>query len=308
MVDKYFVSNIILIFHFIICFFGTRKNKWQQIPYFTDFIENFEFSLVRPFTIFILTIIYSNMLFDKNVDDNFKYFSLSWANTYVILNIITCILVTGVLVHTLSEDALSRKLHKIYAFVGVLCGNSSVLIEVSTTKDYDFSLYSLLVFGIFNIVATILLVRQYAFYNNVILEKYVLPISEHLYITSSIPIYFEKYFDKFSMFQTYLQLFFVFFFIYFISNTEIRKNPKYNTELEVNYYSLLYYRRKRERRRWYHSLLIPVDLFCILFNLYKIDGVVLESRFFENIHGDKQQQFCGVGGFEITIYEPRMCL
>lgn len=306
--ENYIVSSIILIMHLSICIFGTLKNQWRKVPYFTDFIENFEFSVTRPFTILILTLIYSNVIFDKNVDDNFENFNLSWSYICLILNILMCIFVTGVLVHTLSEDALSKKLHLIYAFIAIFLGNLAVFLDIFVTKDYSFGLYSILVYFIFNSLAIILLLKQYTHYNNIMFNNYTLPICEHLFITSSMPIYFEKYIDKFSFSETYVKMFFLYFFIYCISNTEIRRNPKFNTEQDGNYYSLLFYKRKRNYPKWYHKLLIPVDLFCIVFNLYKIDGLELENRFFENIYQDRVQQFCGVGGFEITIFEPSNCI
>lgn len=311
MMKDYIVSNIFLAIHFLICLFGSRRNRWKQIPYFTDFIENFEFSFTRPFTILILTLIYSNVLFDKNVQENFQNFALSSDNLCLILNITTCIFVTGVLVHTFSEDAMSRKLHFIYAFIGITCGNSSVVVYILQSyygSETKLSFYSLSIFFLFNIIATALLFKQYAYFNNIIFGNYVLPLCEHLYITSSIPIYFERHMNKFELHETYIKLFFVYFFVYFVSNTEIRRNPKYNTEMEFNHYSHLFYKRKRFARKCYHKLLVPIDIICIVFNLYYIDGQELENRFFENIHQDRLQQFCGVGGFEITIFEPKSVL
>lgn len=278
-------SIAFLIMHLLQMIYYTRKSNYICVPYFTDLLENFKINILcRHFILMLITFQYSILFFENEFSFTYIFGSLS------------CIFLTGVLVHTLSENSLSRKLHFMYAFFGLLFGFIFNICNIVKHKVNPINIF-LFIFLIFLSVV-------FYFFNSDKKTEIFYPISENLLICSFIPIYFDVYWDFLTLENSHL-IAILYCFVYFLSYTEIRYDPKGTDTKERNKYEHFYYRRQRDVRMWYHNLLIVIDVICIIFNINQISVTTLEITFFNKVDVLNRNQFVrGVGGYEITIYEP----
>lgn len=282
-------SIIFLIIHGTQLFYYTRKNKYKNVPYFTDLIENFEINIIcRHFILIMITFQFSILFFENEFSFTYIFGSLS------------CIFLTGVLVHTLSENALSRKLHFIYASFGIFFGT---IFNICSIVKNDVNPINIFIFALLIFLSVVFFV-----FDSDKKVDFNYPIAENLIICSFIPIYFDVYWDYLVKDNGHI-IAILYSFVYFLAYTEIRFDPKGTDTNDKNKFDKFFYRIYREKRMWYHNLYIVLDLFCIVFNLNQRSISSIEIAFFNKVDVlDRNQNVRGVGGYEITIFEPDFIL
>lgn len=282
-------SIVFLIFHSSQLLYYAKKTKYECVPYFTDLIENFEINIIcRHFVLIMITFQFSILFFENEFSFTYIFGSLS------------CIFLTGVLVHTLSENAISRKLHFIYASFGIFFG---VIFNICNIVKYDVNLINVLLFVCMILSSFMCFVIDS---KNKFEINY--PIAENLIICSFIPIYFDVYWEYLIKDNGHI-IAILYSFVYFLAYTEIRYDPKGSDTNKKNKFDKFFYRKYRDQRLWFHNFYIVIDIFCIVFNLNQRSLSSIEIAFFNKVDVlDRNQNVRGVGGFEITIYEPDFIL